>query len=293
MNRDRLINLALLGAVVFAWSTSWIAMKAQVGVVAPEVSVFVRFLISAPFVFLWALLRRARLRLTAREHLGALGLGMLIFSTNFILFYHGAINLPSGLLSVIFSLASVINLALAYLLFGERASWRVLAGGLLGFLGVALMFQPQIARAASSSTVLTGLAFCTAGTLSFCLGNMASSRLQKRGLPVIGASAWGMVYGALWSGVLALVLGERFTVEMTPAYLGSMIYLALFSTVLAFLTYLTLLGRVGPARAGYATVLFPVFALMISAVFEDYHFTLPALLGLGAVALGNLLVLRR
>lgn len=293
MKRDTLVNLALLGAVVFAWSTSWIALKAQTGVIAPEVSVFFRFLIAAPFVFLWAALTGARLRLSAKEHLGSALLGILIFSTNFILFYHGALHLPSGLLSVVFSLASIINLVLAFLLFRERSSWKVLLGGLLGFGGVALMFEPQIAKADGSPLIYTGLALCVAGTFCFCLGNMVSSRLQKRGLPVIGASAWGMVYGALWAGFLALVRGATFTVEPTWAYLGAMVYLATICTVVAFLTYLTLLGRVGPARAGYATVLFPVFALMISAVFEDYQLTLPALIGLAAVAAGNVLVLRR
>lgn len=293
MKRDDLINLGLLGAVIFAWSTSWIALKAQTGVIAPEVSVFFRFLIAAPFVFLWAKLSGARLALSRLEHLGSALLGVCIFSTNFILFYHGALHLPSGLLSVVFSLASVINLGLAYVLFHEKASAKVLIGGFLGFIGVALMFEPEIARSGGSPAVFTGLAFCVAGTLFFCSGNMVSSRLQKRGVPVIGAAAWGMVYGTLWAGMLALLRGAVFTVEWTWPYLGGMIYLAIISTVVAFLTYLTLLGRVGAGRAGYATVLFPVFALAISALFENYQLTPLAILGLAFVATGNFLVLRR
>lgn len=293
MKRDELVNLGLLGAVIIAWSTSWIALKAQTGVIAPEVSVFFRFLLAAPFVFLWAKLSGARLALSRLEHLGSALLGVCIFSTNFILFYHGALHLPSGLLSVVFSLASVINLGLAYVMFREKASAKVLIGGFLGFVGVALMFEPEIARSGGSPAVLTGLAFCVAGTLFFCSGNMVSSRLQKRGVPVIGAAAWGMVYGTLWAGTLALLRGAVFTVEWTWPYLGGMIYLAIISTVVAFLTYLTLLGRVGAGRAGYATVLFPVFALAISALFENYQLTPLAVLGLAFVATGNFLVLRR
>lgn len=293
MKRDDVINLALLGVVIFAWSTSWIALKAQTGVIAPEVSVFLRFAVAAPFVFAWAAFSGSRLSFSHREHLASALLGVSIFSTNFILFYHGAVFLPSGLLSVIFSLASVINLGLAFMLFGEKASAKVLIGGLLGFAGVALMFEPEIERSGGSPDVLKGLALCIAGTLCFCLGNMISSRLQKRGVPVIGAAAWGMVYGTVWAGVLALARRAEFTVEWTWPYLGGMVYLALISTVIAFLTYLTLLGRVGAGRAGYATVLFPVFALVISAIFEDYRLTLFAVVGLGLVAAGNFLVLRR
>lgn len=293
MQQHRFFDVGLLALVVFAWSTSWIALKAQTGIIAPEVSVFWRFLFAAPFVFIWAWLSGTKLRFSLAEHALIAFLGICIFSTNFIIFYHGAAFLPSGLLSVVFSLASVINLTLAFLLFGERASAKVLVGGFLGFLGVALMFQPEIARAGSGAGVATGLLLCGAGTLSFCVGNMISSRLQRHGIPVVGAAAWGMAYGAIWSAILAVARGGTFTVEWTWPYLGGMVWLVLISTVIAFLSYLTLLGRIGPGRAGYATVLFPVFALAISALFEDYRPSLLALLGLGLVAGGNFLVMRR
>ena len=45
----------------------------------------------------------------------------------------------------------------------------------------------------------------------------------------------------------------------------------MFSSVLTFACYLTLVGRIGAGKAGYATVIFPVFALLISTVFEKYQ----------------------
>ena len=50
---------------------------------------------------------------------------------------------------------------------------------------------------------------------------------------------------------------------------------------------------IGAARAGYSTVMFPVFALLISTAFEGYHWTPAALLGLALVMAGNLFVLSR
>jgi len=52
-------------------------------------------------------------------------------------------------------------------------------------------------------------------------------------------------------------------------------------------------GRLGPERAAYCTVLFPLVALAISAVVEDYRWTPPALLGLALVMAGNVLVFRK
>ncbi len=62
-------------------------------------------------------------------------------------------------------------------------------------------------------------------------------------------------------------------------------------TTVAFGCYLTLLGRIGPARAAYATVLFPIIALMLSTAFEGYRWTVEAFAGVALVLSGNLLVL--
>ncbi len=69
-------------------------------------------------------------------------------------------------------------------------------------------------------------------------------------------------------------------------FVASLLYLVVFSTVIAFAAYLTLLGRIGAARAGYATVMFPVLALLISTAFEGYQWTLFALAGVVLVAAG-------
>jgi drug/metabolite transporter (DMT)-like permease len=63
--------------------------------------------------------------------------------------------------------------------------------------------------------------------------------------------------------------------------------------VIGFTAYLTLVGRMGPERAAYCTVLFPLVALNVSAFAEGYQWTTPALAGLVLVMLGNVLVFRK
>ncbi|MEH0073576.1 DMT family transporter [Pannonibacter sp. Pt2] len=285
-------DLGLYGLTVFSWGFSWIAMKGQVANVAPEVSVFWRFVLAAAVMLGWSLIRRERLAFPLRTHLRFAALGLFIFSTNFTLFYYGAKHLPSGLLAVVFSLASVFNLILGVVLFRQRPKLIILAAGLIGFAGIALMFWPQIAGAELNLDALKGLALCTAGTLSFCLGNMVSSSTQKAGISITSATTWGMIYGAALLGTFSLLRGDSFAVEPTLIYLGSLAYLSIIASVLAFASYLTLLGRIGPARAGYSTVIFPVVALTVSTIFEGYVWTFAALLGLALVIAGNVIMLR-
>jgi drug/metabolite transporter (DMT)-like permease len=285
-------DYGLYALTVVAWSLSWFAIRLQVGTVPNEVNLVWRFGIATLVMFAWVIASGRRVRFPLREHARFAALGVLMFSTNFLLFYYGAGYLVSGLLSVVFSLASVINILLAAAVLGERPSARVLAGGLLGFCGIALMFAPEIAAHGLSSATMTGLALCVAATLSFCLGNQISAAGLRRGLPLVPMTAWGMVYGTLFSALLAVLFGRRFIIEPTLSYVGSLLFLAVVSTVVAFSAYLTLLGRIGPARAGYATVMFPIFALLVSTVMEGYRWSAYALVGLVFVALGNVLVIR-
>ena len=286
-------DYGLYGATVLAWGFSWIAMKGQVSIVAPEVSVFWRFVLASAVMFGWSFYRRHDLRFGWRTHMRFAGLGALIFSTNFTFFYYGAQLLPSGLLAVVFSLTSVFNLFLAFVLFGQKPGLATLAAGLIGFSGVALMFRPQIMGADIDYQAALGLLLCTLGTVSFCLGNMLSASTQRRGIPVTPATTWGMFYGAVFLGIFAAVRGNSFTVEWTLTYLGSLVYLAVIASVVAFASYLRLLGRIGSARAGYATVIFPVIALAVSTVFEGYHWTGSAFAGLLLVLTGNVMMLRK
>jgi drug/metabolite transporter (DMT)-like permease len=287
------LDYSLYAVTVFAWSTSWIALKLQLGVVAPQVALTWRFLLASLVMFGWAILRRHRLAFPLADHLRFVGLGFFIFSMNFLQFYVGGAKLTSGLLAVIFSLASVFNMLLGTVFLRQPVDRRILFGAAFGFGGVALMFWPEIAGTEIDHDAAVGLLLCIGGTLFFCIGNMISATTQKRGIPVVSASAWGMAYGTAILALTAAALGKPFIIDPTFQYIASWLWLSLLSSVVAFFAYLTLLGRIGSGRAGYSTVLFPVFALLISTFAEGYHWTLFAIAGLGLVMIGNIIVLGR
>ena len=88
-----------------------------------------------------------------------------------------------------------------------------------------------------------------------------------------------------------MAAGFPFTFEMSASYVISLVYLAVFGSVVAFWAYLTLIGRIGAHRAGYATVLFPVVALLLSALFEGLEIDASIIVGTALVLLGNVFVL--
>jgi drug/metabolite transporter (DMT)-like permease len=290
-------TLGLYALIVWCWGTSWYALHHQLGVVAPEVALVWRFGLASAAMFVWCRLDGTRLSFALADHLRFALLGLFLFGLNFLLFYHGGQKVASGLLAVVFSTASIFNLVLGALVLRQKIELKVALGAAIGIAGIGLIYWPEIAGhgagRAFDASALFGLLLCIGGTLSFCIGNMVSAAAQKRGLSVKGASAWGMLYGTAFLAVTAAIGGKPFIFDWSAPFVISLAYLVIVSTVIAFATYLTLLGRIGAARAGYATVLFPVLALAISAALEDYRWTLWAGFGLVLVAIGNVLVLRR
>ena len=282
----------LYAVTIFTWGSSWFAMHLQLGVVAPVVSLFWRFSGAALLMLVLAWVRGQPLRFSLRQHVWFAALGTCLFSTKLLMYYTAGLTVNSGLLAVFFSLAAIVNPLMAAVVLKQPLQPRLLLAALVGIIGVALMFGPD-ALLNNKDGVGHGLLLAAMGTLLFSSGNMISGRIQYRGISVLSANAWGMVYGSVVLGLVAVVSGRPFIIEPTLTYMGSLLWTIVFSSVIAFFVYLTLLGRIGAARISYTTVLFPVLALLISTVFENYEWTPLGLVGLCFVIAGNLMVMRR
>jgi drug/metabolite transporter (DMT)-like permease len=284
-------NALLYAITVLVWGSTWLAIEFQLGVVEPEVSIVYRYAGAALLLFGWSRIRRLPLAFSLRQHGRFFLLGMLLFSLNYILAYRAQIYISSALTAIAFSTLVWMNIINARLFFGVRAGRRVLIGALLGVAGIITLFAPQIGELTLSDSVFYGAMLAFLGALIASFGNMVSQAAQKTRLPVVQSNAWGMLYGAVITATIALVEGHEFVFDWSPGYLGSLLYLTVFGSIVAFGAYLTLLGRIGAHRAGYAMVMFPVVALILSAIFEDLEIDATVISGTLLVLAGNVFVL--
>ena len=287
------MNAILYGLVVVIWGTTWIAIFLQQGPVSAPVSIFWRFAV-ASVTMLAILLATRRLRpLALRDHLFCVVQGCCVFCFNFWCFYTAAAHINTGLESVIFSMAVLFNAINGFIFFRQQPPVRFWLVAALGLVGIITLFWDDLLSNGLNASLLWGIGLSALGTYGFSLGNMLSMRHQRRGLETLTTNSWAMLYGTLVMGAIALVRGDDFTPQWTLSYMGALLYLALFGSVIAFGAYFTLVGRIGAGKAAYSTLLFPLVALTISTFYEGYVWHSNAVIGLALILVGNLVMFAR
>jgi drug/metabolite transporter (DMT)-like permease len=291
--RVELSNLQLFAACVAIWGSTWLAITFQLGKVEPEASVAYRFLLGSVILFAYCAARRLPLRFSARDHRWIALQGIFMFSVSYIFVYYAETHIVSGLVAVGYSASPLLGMLGLRLFFATPMTQRMAAGSGLGILGITLVFWPELAKFQAGGSPALGALFTVLSVILSTLGSLIAHRNHDAKVPVWQGMAWGMLYGAIFSALWTLVSGKTFGFDATAPYVLSLIYLAIAGSVLAFGSFLTLLGRIGAARSGYIGVMVPIVALVISAAFEGFHWHALTWVGIAISVAGNVLVLRR
>jgi drug/metabolite transporter (DMT)-like permease len=289
----RFRNWQLFAICVITWGTTWHAITYQLGQVAPEVGIALRFALAGAVVLALCVARREKLRFTLAEH-GLLALqGCFLYGVSYICVYRGEQHVFSGLVAVGYSASPLLTGLGARALFGVRVTQRFVTGGLLGLAGVALIFWPEFNRAAGSRDTFLGALFTVGAVVFSAIGSLTASRNRYYGLPFWPSLGYGMLYGAAVCALAALSQGHAFTPPPILSWWLSLLYLALAGSVLTFACFLTLQERIGPGPTAAISVTTPLVALVVSMAFEGFHPGALTLVGAALAVAGNVLMLRR
>jgi drug/metabolite transporter (DMT)-like permease len=264
------------------WASTWHVILYQLAEAPPLNSVGWRFLLAGAVLLGVAIVRGERWRLEPRWHAWLVLQGVVQYSINYWGVYEAERHIPSGLVAVLFSLMVFGNAVSGWWLFKQPVTRRFLVAAGFGVLGVVLIFWPEVVATGARPNAALGLGVGLLAVVMACTGNALTLSLTRRGVPLIPLLGWGMTYGALALLAIAAAQGNLGAIGHSPAWWGSLAYLALFGTVIAFFVYFRLAQRVGPARAAMTGVMIPPIALAISAALEGWR---PSALSLAGVAL--------
>ena len=284
-------TFALYAICILIWGTTWIAITAQIDVLAPELGVAIRFGLAAAVLLAVCWWRKIPLRFPRRVQALILAQGLANFYASYVCVYAAERYVASGVVAVGYAASPLIGLILARLFLGVSMSRRVALGGVAGVGGVVLIFWHEFTRMTASQQVLWGAELTAAAVLLASLSTIAASAYHRMGVKGWGPLGLAMAWGSAGAFVQVLLRGVPWTWSWHPQFLGTLVYLALFGSVLAFGAYYALVHRVGPAKAGCTGVLTPVVALGVSSLYEGFLWTGLTVAGIALAILGNVVAL--
>ncbi len=265
------------------WASTWHVILYQLAETPALTGVAWRFALAALLLAGYAVYSGQSLRMPLRLQGWLACTGTLQYGLNYLCVYLSEQHIPSGLVAVLFSLMVFINAFTGALFFKRPLALRFMLCALGGVAGVAIIFWPELVATGARPQAALGLSLGLLAVVSACAGNVFTLKLTERGIALVPLLAWCMGYGAL-SLVLAALVSPHAGSSLAPghsiAWWLSLLYLAAFGSVLAFVTYFKLAQRQGPGSASLTAVVIPVIALLISAALEGWRPHALSLLGM-------------
>jgi drug/metabolite transporter (DMT)-like permease len=285
-----MLNFVLYAATTLIWGSTWLGIKLQLTQVPPILSVGYRFCLASTIILLYCIFTKKNLIFSRRDHFFMAVQGFTLFGLGYIMSYLATSYLTSGLVAVVFSTILMWNILNLRLFMKQPVAWRAFSGGILGLTGICIVFWHDLAAFTATRGII-GLIMALVGAYLASIGNVVGSRNARSGVPVTQANVYGMAYGALLCLAIYFGGGGALVVDWTIGYVGPLLYLSVFGSVVAFGCYMLLIGRIGADVAAYVMLLMPVVALILSTFFEKYQWSASGVFGVIVVLFGNLIIL--
>jgi len=286
-------NLILFISTLLCWSPTWYLIKFQFGVVDPLISIFYRFFIASVIVFIFLILSKKKMSFNLQQHLSFLLLGVTLFSLNYIFFYLANTYLISGIVTIAFSTILIMNILGERIYFKIKSSKETLFAAGFGIVGILIIFGNELLNFKLEDKTHIGIILSFIATFWASTGNLVHQKNSKDEIPFIQSIAYGMLYGSLFTLIVAKFRGAEIIFDNSISYILSFLYLSIIGSVVAFYLYLKLLDNIGSARAGYIGVIMPIIALIISTIFEGLQWTNNLIIGLPVLIFGCVLILNQ
>ena len=287
------VPFALTGAI---WGSTWYVITGQIDGVPAAWSVFYRFVLATPALFVVALLMKRRLRLAGREHRLAVLVGLFQFCANFLLVYHAELFVTSGVVAMMFGLLMVPNAIFARIFLGERVEPGFMLGSAVAIIGVSFLlvheWQANPQAGVVGGNVGLGVVLAMLGILAASLANVVQANPTGRAVPMVSLLAWAMLYGTLFDLAFAWLTAGPPPVPTGAGYWGGTVYLALIGSVVTFPLHYNLVREIGAGRTAYNSILTIAVAMLLSTLLEDYRWTVLTASGMAMAVAGMVLALK-
>ena len=276
------LNLWLaLGIVYVVWGSTYLAIAIAVETLPPLLYAGLRFALAGLLLAAWLAVRGVDLRISRRELAGAAAVGILLLAVANGLVVLAERTVPSGVAALI--VASIPLWIVVYrMVAGERIGRDLLAGVLLGLVGVAILVVPG---GLNGTIDPIGALMLFGATLSWALGTFLSPRLSTPRNALV-STAYQMLAGGVVLLVVGFGRGELANVEPATFSVRSLVafgYLVVFGSLVAYSAYTWLLRNTSVSLVSTYAFVNPVVAVVLGALILAEPITPSILIGAAVI----------
>lgn len=287
------MNPLLFVITALIWGSTWLAIQFQLGEVMPLWSLTYRFGGASLILIAFCLFTKKNLRFNKIQNAWIALQAILIYSINYVLFYMTSQYFVSGIVAVIFASIIIWNIMNSRIFLKSPLELKTIIGAAAGLGGLLCIMWAEIARLENKDIwyLMEGMLLGCTGAFIASLGQITTIANVRRGLPILQTNALGYGYASIFMALTALFLGHPVSFDFSFPYVSSLLYLSLFGTVIAFISYLTLIDRIGSDKGAYVFILTPIIALLLSSFYEGFPWSSLTIVGLFLIVIGNVLVM--
>ncbi|PDX99028.1 EamA family transporter [Bacillus pseudomycoides] len=276
---------------LIVWGLNFIAVKIQGTPVSLELSLTYRLVGAALMFIVLMCVVRPNGRPSRKDVFPLVTFGLCNLALSYLCLYYATIWISAALVTLLFSLKTVLTPIALRIFLGERLHPRILIGGIVGIAGVSILVYPLLTQGSSTSD-LKGIGLALFGTILTAIGDAASARNARRGINAVYSNSVGFVVASILLLAVCTFQEQNFTLPTSVSYLGALAFLTVFASFGAWMFYLKLVERIGASVSSYMVALFPAIGGVASVAIGDSTPTLYLLFGClfscigAAIALG-------
>jgi drug/metabolite transporter (DMT)-like permease len=231
----------------------------------PVTLLLLRFTTAGLFLLAWTWIRRLPLP-KGRTLAAVIGMGLVGYFGQAMSYFTALTLIPAGLVALLLYLYPALVTGMSAVLFKERLTPLRGAALLLSLSGAALVIAPAGRVSESGPIQPLGIFLALLAAVVYSGYILVSSRVMRSADPV-STSMVIMLSAAVSFGLLAAargLAGEGLHLPQTGGGWWALGGLALVSTVLAMVTFLAGVARVGPTNASLLSTLEPVVSVILA-----------------------------
>ena len=280
----RLRTLLAFSAIFLVWGSTYLAIKYAVAEIPPFLTAGIRHLTAGSVMLLWS--RAKGQRATVEEWRHSAVVGLLFFLIGHGLLHWAERFVPSGVAALLIATEPMWIALLLAVTTQSRLRLRTVTGLLLGLFGVWIVvgFDPASGTSALGTfTVVISAIAWGAGVVYSQRAPLPADATMRTATTLLTGAA--MLLGA--SG-----LAGEFSEARTPSALaiGSLAYLIVFGSILAFTAYFWLLERYSATLVATHTFVNPAVAVILGWAIGDEAISASLVAGLVVIAASIALV---